>query len=174
LTYSVANEYDPRNVGLGLHAMHSARDLRRAREARVKYWRVLLVTTFFVVVLGGNLFVGAVLVSKALQTATTESPASFRIGRITFPLLDGVFCRHILIDNETAQPTKRFPVATAEIQSRVAAARGLTGANDSGVTAGARPCEREDGSGALNTHLIAVRHPAINAVLALFDIADSG
>jgi hypothetical protein len=64
----------------------------------------LLVTTFFVVVQGGNLFVGAVLVFKALQTATTETPAPFRIGRITFPPLDGVFCRHILIENETAQP----------------------------------------------------------------------
>jgi t-SNARE complex subunit (syntaxin) len=55
------------------------RAIHVAREARDKYWRVLLVTTFFVVVLGGNLFVGAVLVSKALQTATTESPASFHI-----------------------------------------------------------------------------------------------
>jgi hypothetical protein len=110
-----------------LHAARSARNLRRVREARVKYWRVLLVTTFFVVVLGGDRFVGAVLVFKALQTATTETPASFRIGRITFPLLDGVFCRHILIDNETTQ-TREEKISRCDSQDPVSS-RGSTGFN---------------------------------------------
>ena len=79
--------------------VRSERDQRRAHEARIKFWRVLIVSTFFVIVLGGNLFVGAVLMFKGPHTATTETPASFRIDRITFPLLNGVFCRHILIDN---------------------------------------------------------------------------
>ena len=92
-----------RKDGRDLPAARSERDVRRARDARIKYWRVLIVTSFFVVVLGGNLFVGAVLMFKALHTSTAETAASMRIGRMTVPMLDGIFCRHVLIDNETSQ-----------------------------------------------------------------------
>jgi hypothetical protein len=111
-------DLSPHNDGHNLPAARSARDLRRTREARIKYWRVLIVSTFFAVVLSGNLFVGAVLVFKALHSATAETPASLRIGRITFPLLDGVFCRHVLIDNETAQ-TKEGKVSRCDGQDPI-------------------------------------------------------
>jgi hypothetical protein len=96
---STTADLSPHNDSRALAAARSARDLHRTRETRIKFWRVLIVSTFFVIVLGGNLFVGAVLMFKGPHTATTETPASFRIDRITFPLLNGVFCRHILIDN---------------------------------------------------------------------------
>jgi hypothetical protein len=112
---STTADLSPHNDSRTLAA---ARDLRRTCEARIKFWRVLIVSTFFVIVLGGNLFVGAVLMFKTLHTGTTETPASFRIGRITFPLLDGVFCRHILIDNETA-PTKEEKISRCDSQDPV-------------------------------------------------------
>jgi hypothetical protein len=84
----------------------SGRELRRAREARTKLWRVSVVTTFFVVVLGANLLVGATLMLKALRAQAGETSASTRFGRVTFPMLDGVFCRHVLFDNTTAEATE--------------------------------------------------------------------
>ena len=81
----------------------SGRELRRAREARTKIWRVSVVAFFFVVVLGANLFVGAALMLKVLHTEAGETAGSMRFGRITFPMLDGVFCRHVLFDNTTAE-----------------------------------------------------------------------
>ncbi len=99
---TVAN-LSSRKDGHDLPVARSERELRRVREARIKFWRVLIVSTFFVVVLGGNLFVGAVLMFKVLHTSTADTAASMRIGRMTVPLLDGVFCRHVLIDNETSQ-----------------------------------------------------------------------
>jgi hypothetical protein len=72
----------------------------RSRETRNGFWRVLIVTVFFVVVLGANLFIGGVVLVGGLHEAGI---GKYRIGRVTFPLLDGTFCRHILFDNVTAQ-----------------------------------------------------------------------
>lgn len=124
---STTADLSPRNDSRGLHAARSARNLPCAREARIKYWRILLVTTFVVVVLGGNLFVGIASVFKALQTATIETPASSGIGRITFPLLDGVFCRYIPIDNETTQ-TSEEKISRCDSQDPLSS-RGSTGFN---------------------------------------------
>jgi len=96
-------DLSPRKGGRDLPGVRPGRDRHHAREARIKYWRVMLVSAFFVLLLGGSLFVGAVLIIKALRTTAGETAASTRIGRMTFPLYDGVFCRHVLIDNETAQ-----------------------------------------------------------------------
>ena len=84
----------------------SGRELRRARETRTKIWRVSVVTVFFAVVLGANLLVGAALMLKALHTQAGETAASTRFGRVTFPMLDGVFCRHVKFDNTTAEATE--------------------------------------------------------------------
>ncbi len=108
-----------------LAGARSGRALRRAREARTKFWRVSIVSVFFIVVLGANLFVGAVLMIKALHSATAETAASTRIGRMTFPLLDGVFCRHVLIDNETVQ-TKEEKISRCDGQDPISG-RGGTG-----------------------------------------------
>jgi hypothetical protein len=115
---STTADLSPHNSGRdspGARSARADRDMRRAHEARTKFWRVLIVTTFFVVVLSGNLFVGAVMVVKALRTSTGETAASTRIGRMTFPLFDGIFCRHVLIDNETVQ-TKEEKVSRCDGQ----------------------------------------------------------
>ena len=80
------------------------RAARQQHEARVRFWRVFAVSTFFVVALGANLYIGAVVmmgnfgnpfaVSKAPLTPTVQ---------IKRPLLDGTFCRNIVFDNNTAK-----------------------------------------------------------------------
>ncbi len=117
---STIDHQPPRKDGRDPPRARSERDLRRAHEARIKFWRVLIVSAFFVVVLGGNLFVGGVMVIKALHSATAETAASVRIGRMTFPLLDGVFCRHVLIDNETVE-TREEKVSRCDGQDPISA-----------------------------------------------------
>ena len=78
-------------------------DLRHEREARTKFWRVIIVSAFFAVVLGANLLIGGVLMVKAFHTEKNQTAEALRIGRVTFPMLDGVFCRHVLFDNKTVQ-----------------------------------------------------------------------
>src|SRR5664279_1888150 len=80
------------------------RATRQQREAHLRFWRVFAVSSFFVVALGANLYVGAVVmmgnfgnpfsVSKAPQTSTAQ---------IKRPLLDGTFCRSIVFDNTTSR-----------------------------------------------------------------------
>ena len=102
----------------------SSRDLRRARETRTKIWRVSVVTIFFIVVLGANLFVGATLMVKAMRARTEEAEAA-RIGRVTYPMLDGVFCRHVLFDNKTVQ-TKEDKVSRCDEDRAAKPARHTT------------------------------------------------
>jgi hypothetical protein len=91
----------------------SGRDFRRAREARTKFWRVIVVSAFFTVVLGANAFIGVAVLVKAAGTNEAQTAAALRIGRVTFPMLDGVFCRHVLFDNNTAQ-TKEDKVSRCD------------------------------------------------------------
>jgi hypothetical protein len=78
-------------------------DVRHAREARTKFWRVIIVSAFFAVVLGANLLIGGVLMVKAFHKEGSQTAEALRIGRVTYPMLDGVFCRHVLFDNTTVQ-----------------------------------------------------------------------
>jgi hypothetical protein len=78
---------------------------RRAREARIRFWRVFVVSAFFVVVLGANLFVGAVVVMGNIrnQAGADNTWANGQFAVVKRPLLDGTFCRNMTIDNQTAQ-----------------------------------------------------------------------
>jgi hypothetical protein len=73
----------------------------RTRDRRIGVVRVLIVTAFFVVVLSANLFIGGVVLVGGLNE--NGGLGAYRVGRMTFPLFDGTFCRHILFDNETLQ-----------------------------------------------------------------------
>jgi hypothetical protein len=93
---------------------HSADfELRHTREARTRLWRVAIVSVFFALVLGANLLVGGVLMVKAFHTQGDQAGEAFRIGRVTFPMLDGVFCRNVLFDNTTVQ-TKEDKVSRCD------------------------------------------------------------
>ena len=78
----------------------------RTREARTKYWRVLIVSLFFAIVIGGNLILGAVVLignmqeNAKLEVAATEKR---KTGKISRPMLDGVFCRTTVFNNKSGE-----------------------------------------------------------------------
>ena len=90
---------------LKVTAAKALRAAREAREARIKFWRVFAVTSFFAVVLGANMFVGVVLLIGNLRTSPTDDPdlGDGRVAQVTHKMLDGTFCRYITYDNKTAQ-----------------------------------------------------------------------
>ena len=85
-------------------AARRAQAARRAKEARVRFWRIIVVSAFFVVVLGANLFVGAVVVVGSIRDhadAKADPPGNMT-ARIKRPLLDGEFCRFTVFNNKLA------------------------------------------------------------------------
>jgi hypothetical protein len=60
-----------------------------------------------------NLLVGGVLMVKAFHKEGDQTAEALRIGRVTFPMLDGVFCRNVLFDNTTVQ-TKEDKVSRCD------------------------------------------------------------
>ncbi len=88
----------------GRKTPESLRAARQSREARVKFWRVFVVSSFFVVVLGANLVVGAVMMvgSYRAHASAEQAAAKGQTAHIRRPLLDGTFCRDIVFDNKSA------------------------------------------------------------------------
>jgi hypothetical protein len=83
-----------------------SREAIRAREARIKFWRVVIVSTFFAIVIGGNAILGAVVVIGNMQeTAKAEVAAAEKrkSGKISRPMLDGVFCRTTVFNNKSGE-----------------------------------------------------------------------
>jgi hypothetical protein len=66
------------------------RAAREAREARVKFWRVFAVSSFFAVVLGANLFVGAVVLVGNLRGAPADDEPDVGDGRVAQTIEDKV------------------------------------------------------------------------------------
>src|SRR5262245_52561780 len=81
------------------------RDQRRWQETRARFWHLVVVSTFFLTVIGAGVYLGTVMVIGVLRTSTglTELTAEGRTGRIARSLQDGKLCRYILFDNKTAQ-----------------------------------------------------------------------
>lgn len=90
----------------GIDPQPNQRSAIRAREARIKYWRVVIVSVFFAIVIGGNLILGAtVLIGNMQEKAKLESAAveKRKTGKISRPMLDGVFCRTTVFNNKTGE-----------------------------------------------------------------------
>ena len=117
---STVVDLSPSNGEHALSAAHARRELRRSREARTRFWRASIVSTFFIAVLIANLFVGAVVVVGAFRKE--PDTASIAIGRATIPTLDGVFCRHVLFDNRTAE-TKEDKISRCDDRDDVRSRR---------------------------------------------------
>ena len=85
--------------------VEARRDLRRWQETGARFWHVVVVSSFFLTVIGAGVYLGTVMVISALRTNTglTELTANGRTGRIARSLQDGKLCRYILFDNKTAQ-----------------------------------------------------------------------
>ncbi len=94
---STAVATDPGRKTLRLRAA------RQQREARIRFWRVFAVSSFFIVALGANLYVGAVVLMGNFGNpfVIDKAPLS-STAQIKRPLLDGTFCRNIVFDNTTA------------------------------------------------------------------------
>lgn len=78
----------------------------RAREARTRFWRVVIVSVFFAIVIGGNMILGAtVLIGNMQETAKLEVAAveKRKTGKISRPMLDGVFCRTTVFNNKSGE-----------------------------------------------------------------------
>jgi len=82
----------------------NAKTARQAYETRIRFWRVCIVWTFFAAVLSANLYVGATVVIGNIRAHSgADTLAAFnKTGRTTRPLLDGTFCRNIVIDSKTS------------------------------------------------------------------------
>ena len=95
---------DTAEAGQETPEIQSARAARQLREERIRFWRVFVVSSFFVVVLGANLIVGAVVMIGNIRTQinSDKGETDGQIARVRRPLLDGTFCRNIVIDNRTA------------------------------------------------------------------------
>jgi len=80
------------------------RDLRRSHERRINFLHAIIASSFFVVVLGASLFLGAVMVVGAFRSwsASDSMTSDGRTGRIARPLNDGTFCHYMVFDNKTA------------------------------------------------------------------------
>lgn len=78
----------------------------QAREARTKYWRVVIVSVFFAIVIGGNMILGATVVIGNLQEKAKLEVAAVekrKTGKISRPMLDGVFCRTTVFNNKSGE-----------------------------------------------------------------------
>jgi hypothetical protein len=95
---------DLAEAGLDTPATKSLRAARQLREARIHFWRLFAVSSFFVIVLGANLYVGLIMVIGNIQgRASFEKPAApGHTAQVRMPLLDGTFCRNIVLDNDTS------------------------------------------------------------------------
>lgn len=83
-----------------------SRSALRAREARIKYWRVVIVSGFFAAVVGSNLILGAAIVIDNMQENAKAEVAAMekrKTGRISRPMLDGVFCRTTVFNNKSGE-----------------------------------------------------------------------
>jgi nitrogen fixation protein FixH len=90
----------------GNEAPPHSRSAIRAREARIKYWRVLIVSVFFAAVIGVNMIIGAAaLIDNMQENAKAEVAAveKRKTGKISRPMLDGVFCRTTVFNNKSGE-----------------------------------------------------------------------
>jgi hypothetical protein len=84
-------------------AADARRDLRRSQEMRTGFWRVAIVSSFFIVVVGASLFLGAVMMLGTFRDQDSELRSDGRVTRIARALRDGTLCHYVVIDNKTAQ-----------------------------------------------------------------------
>ncbi len=79
------------------------RDFQRSQEARTSFWRAAIVSSFFVVVIGASLFLGAVMMIGTFRDQESELRTDGGTTRIARALRDGTLCHYVVIDNKTAQ-----------------------------------------------------------------------
>ena len=87
------------------HALRPHRTAPPAREARARFWRMAILYSIFILVLGANVIVGAVYFVRMVQ----PQPDALRVtsveraGRIVHALKDGTFCHYLTFDAASAE-----------------------------------------------------------------------
>ncbi|MFN3658655.1 MAG: hypothetical protein ACK4UO_15505 [Pseudolabrys sp.] len=101
-------------------ALDPRRAALRRQEARTKAWRAAIVVAFFALLIGANLYVGAVMLVGTLQSRSDDAQTALaaRTGRVSRSLLDGTFCRSVSYDNELAHITADKIVPCDDISPR--------------------------------------------------------
>lgn len=97
---------EPSQSRTGNEAPPPSRSAIRAREARIKYWRVLIVSVFFAAVIGVNMIIGAAALIDTMQEHAKAEVAAVekrKTGKISRPMLDGVFCRTTVFNNKSGE-----------------------------------------------------------------------
>jgi hypothetical protein len=89
-------------------SIQSRRAARRSRAQRVEFWQTVLLSTFAALVIGANLFIGAVVVFGTFRSEleTYSEPSKVRTGTMTELLPDGTFCRTVVFDHKSAETIK--------------------------------------------------------------------
>lgn len=82
-----------------------SRTPRQTNETRTKVMRVVIVTAFFAILIGGNLIASAssILATVHDHFKPPDPSAQYKTARISRPMLDGIFCHSIVLDNKTGQ-----------------------------------------------------------------------
>jgi len=83
--------------------VEARRDLHRSRQTRTSFWHAVIVSSFFIVVVGATLFLGAVMMFGTFHEQGNELTATGRTTRIARALRDGTLCHYVVIDNKTEQ-----------------------------------------------------------------------
>lgn len=86
-----------------MQAVEARREMRRTQETRTRFWHAAVVSSFFIVVVGASLFLGAVMVVGTFRGEQNELTADGRTVRVARALRDGTLCHYVVIDNKTAQ-----------------------------------------------------------------------
>ncbi len=86
-----------------MQAAEARRDLQRSLDAHTSFWRAAIVSSFFVVVVGASLFLGAVMMIGTFRDQESELRTDGRTTRVARALRDGTLCHYVVIDNRTAQ-----------------------------------------------------------------------
>ena len=96
--------------------VEARRDLRRSQETRARFWHVVVVSSFFLTVIGAGVYLGTVMVISALRTNTglTELTANGRTGRIARSLQDGKLCHYILTTRQRRPSKTELLAVTTE------------------------------------------------------------
>ncbi len=92
----------PQHPASRLRSRHNA---HQTLEARTKFWRIVIVITLFAVLVSGGLLTGAAGVFAMIQShfKTEDLTAKYKTARISRPMLDGVFCHRLVLDNKTGK-----------------------------------------------------------------------
>lgn len=75
-----------------MQAVEARREMRRTQETRTRFWHAAVVSSFFIVVVGASLFLGAVMVVGTFRGEQNELTADGRTVRVARALRDGTLC----------------------------------------------------------------------------------